>query len=316
LLTIFSLSSYRLGAFGFLASEELKRDNAEAGDHGFGNYGLRDQLVAYGWVEKNIEAFGGDPNRITGIGESAGSSKCHPPKHSCIVTNASAQVDTHITMLSELFQEKIPFTQAILQSGVSSRNVRTLQQQQVYFDLIAAHVKIQADTSVAEKLQALRDIPAEDLAKAYIALGAPVQAWHATADGYFLKTPSKASALSSIKYPGSIKRILIGDCTAEGLIFAPGVKAMKLDFEKVHSLAVKELGEVKSQEIMQAYGISKDQSPEQLYSSVIKIVTDVAWSQPIEAVARSFSNGDVFYYHMSEVNPFDGPNKGKSKTQT
>ncbi|KIM93632.1 hypothetical protein OIDMADRAFT_137248 [Oidiodendron maius Zn] len=71
--------NYRLGAFGFLASEELKKDNAEAGDHGFGNYGLRDQLVAYDWVKKNIEAFGGDSNRITGVGESAGSSKCNPP---------------------------------------------------------------------------------------------------------------------------------------------------------------------------------------------------------------------------------------------
>jgi carboxylesterase type B len=67
--------SYRLGAFGFLASDAIKEDNETSGDQGVGNYGIRDQLLAYEWVKKNIKAFGGDPGRITGMGESAGSSK-------------------------------------------------------------------------------------------------------------------------------------------------------------------------------------------------------------------------------------------------
>ncbi|PMD62990.1 alpha/beta-hydrolase [Hyaloscypha bicolor E] len=68
--------NYRLGAFGFLASTAIREDNEAAGDSGVGNYGIRDQLLAYEWVKKNIKAFGGDPNRVTGWGESAGSSKC------------------------------------------------------------------------------------------------------------------------------------------------------------------------------------------------------------------------------------------------
>jgi carboxylesterase type B len=68
--------SYRLGAFGFLASDAIKEDNKASGDSGVGNYGIRDQLLAYEWIRKNIKAFGGDPDRITGMGESAGSSKC------------------------------------------------------------------------------------------------------------------------------------------------------------------------------------------------------------------------------------------------
>ena len=62
--------NYRLGVFGFLATEELA---AESPDHAAGNYGLLDQAAALAWVRHNIVKFGGDPKRITIGGESAGS---------------------------------------------------------------------------------------------------------------------------------------------------------------------------------------------------------------------------------------------------
>ena len=61
---------YRLGVFGFLASEELR---AESPNGTTGNYGLLDQIKALEWVRDNIEAFGGDPGNVTLAGESAGS---------------------------------------------------------------------------------------------------------------------------------------------------------------------------------------------------------------------------------------------------
>jgi len=60
--------AYRLGAFGFMATPEL---TAEQGGHS-GNYGLLDQIAGLKWVKQNIAAFGGDPNRVTIFGESAG----------------------------------------------------------------------------------------------------------------------------------------------------------------------------------------------------------------------------------------------------
>ncbi len=60
--------SYRLGAFGFMAHPEL---SVEQGGHS-GNYGLLDQIAGLQWVKHNIAAFGGDPNRVTIFGESAG----------------------------------------------------------------------------------------------------------------------------------------------------------------------------------------------------------------------------------------------------
>jgi para-nitrobenzyl esterase len=62
--------NYRLNIFGFLSLPEL---SAEAPYKASGNYGYLDQHAALQWVQKNIAAFGGDPNRVTIAGESAGS---------------------------------------------------------------------------------------------------------------------------------------------------------------------------------------------------------------------------------------------------
>ena len=59
--------NYRLGPLGFTVLPQLKE---EAGYTG--NYGLYDQLTAIRWVKHNIAAFGGDPNNITIMGQSAG----------------------------------------------------------------------------------------------------------------------------------------------------------------------------------------------------------------------------------------------------
>lgn len=62
--------NYRLGPFGFFAHPELTKESPH---HASGNYGLLDQAAALQWVKKNIAAFGGDPDKITIAGESAGS---------------------------------------------------------------------------------------------------------------------------------------------------------------------------------------------------------------------------------------------------
>jgi para-nitrobenzyl esterase len=62
--------NYRLGIFGFFAHPEL---SAESVHHTSGNYALLDQIAALHWVQENIAAFGGDPDRVTIFGESAGS---------------------------------------------------------------------------------------------------------------------------------------------------------------------------------------------------------------------------------------------------
>jgi para-nitrobenzyl esterase len=60
--------NYRLGRLGFFAHPAL----TAAKEGPLGNYGLLDQLAALQWVKRNIAAFGGDPDQITIMGESAG----------------------------------------------------------------------------------------------------------------------------------------------------------------------------------------------------------------------------------------------------
>lgn len=61
--------NYRLGVLGYLAHPEL---SGESGRDISGNYGLQDQIAALRWIERNIAAFGGDPEAVTIAGESAG----------------------------------------------------------------------------------------------------------------------------------------------------------------------------------------------------------------------------------------------------
>lgn len=61
--------AYRVGQIGFLAHPEL---SAESPNGVSGNYGLLDQIAGLKWIQRNIAAFGGDPEKVTIFGESAG----------------------------------------------------------------------------------------------------------------------------------------------------------------------------------------------------------------------------------------------------
>lgn len=61
--------AYRVGQMGFLAHPGLSAENPNKVS---GNYGLLDMIAGLKWIKQNIAAFGGDPNKVTIFGESAG----------------------------------------------------------------------------------------------------------------------------------------------------------------------------------------------------------------------------------------------------
>jgi len=66
---VFVSIAYRVGQLGFLAHPELSAENPNKVS---GNYGLLDMIAGLEWVQKNIAEFGGDPDKVTIFGESAG----------------------------------------------------------------------------------------------------------------------------------------------------------------------------------------------------------------------------------------------------
>ena len=80
--------NYRLGILGFLACEEL----------GTANAGLADQIAALEWVQREIRAFGGDPERVTVLGESAGAKSIE-----CLLAAPSARGLFHGAILQSTY---------------------------------------------------------------------------------------------------------------------------------------------------------------------------------------------------------------------
>jgi len=100
--------NYRVGRFGFFAHPALSAENK---DGVLGNYGFMDQIAALKWVNNNIRQFGGDPENITVVGESAGGFSIH-------------------NLLTSSMSEGL-FNKAIIQSGggrtaISSRHLSTI----------------------------------------------------------------------------------------------------------------------------------------------------------------------------------------------
>jgi para-nitrobenzyl esterase len=96
--------NYRLGPFGFFSHPELTR---ESGRNASGNYGLMDLFAVLRWVQRNITAFGGDPNRVTLMGQSAGgwftraavaSSQAKGLFHRAISQSAPVRIERMLTL--------------------------------------------------------------------------------------------------------------------------------------------------------------------------------------------------------------------------
>ncbi|KAL2844687.1 alpha/beta-hydrolase [Aspergillus pseudodeflectus] len=138
---IYVAINYRLGLFGFATSRELierKETNA----------GLRDQRAALEWVRDNIESFGGDPNQVTAIGQSVGSS------------------DIGLQLLAFGGAEGAPFQQAVMMSAGPGVNFNS------HPDMVANNTATVAkqvgcvkddDDQGLQTLRCLREIPFEGL---------------------------------------------------------------------------------------------------------------------------------------------------------
>ncbi|CAG8948595.1 unnamed protein product [Penicillium salamii] len=177
--------NYRLSAFGFLDSEEVRAE-------GNTNLALRDQRIAMRWVKKNIKAFGGDPKKITIWGESAGA------------YSVGAHLVTNDGNNEGLFRA------AIMDSGnaVGPPYNGTEWHQPMYNRI----VERAGCTDAGNTLQCLRELPYEKIYdSAYEGLE-----WFATIDGSFIR---QYPQISYKKGKVAQVPILLGTNTDEGTSF-------------------------------------------------------------------------------------------------
>lgn len=191
---VFVSIAYRVGPLGFLAHPSLDAENP---NHVSGNYGLLDQIAALKWIQKNIVQFGGDPQKVTIFGESAGG--------------------LSVSMLCASPLAKGLFRGAISQSGASFGPIGTSTYPGENMKLLSLadeqglkYVQIAGATSIDE----LRKLPADKLP-----MGWGVGSSWPVIDGYVI--PDVQYKLYNQGKYNDVP-VLIGYNSDEGLSFSPG----------------------------------------------------------------------------------------------
>ncbi|KAF7548327.1 hypothetical protein G7046_g8710 [Stylonectria norvegica] len=159
--------NYRLGAFGWLWSEELEA-------RGAGNVGLRDQRLAMRWVQENIAAFGGDPSKVTIQGESAGA------------VSVGYHLVTHGGRDDGLFRA------AIAESGTpaSYKYYQNASSWQPFWDAVANSTNC---SGASDKLSCFKSIPVANLSQAFIDNAPNENPWTPFIDGDMITQSSTTS---------------------------------------------------------------------------------------------------------------------------
>jgi para-nitrobenzyl esterase len=129
--------NYRLGALGFLAHPAL---TAESQDHISGNYGIMDQQFALKWLQRNIAAFGGDPQNVTIFGESAGG----------------------LSVLSHLASPKAAglFHRAIVESGAYELSLPAMADEESHGEVFAAGLECNDQSARCLRSKSVEEIVA------------------------------------------------------------------------------------------------------------------------------------------------------------
>ncbi|KAJ7166299.1 carotenoid ester lipase precursor [Mycena crocata] len=191
---IYVSMNYRVSAFGFLASKEVRAA-------GVGNLGLQDQRQALRWIQKYITNFGGDPTKVTIWGESAGA------------------ISVSLQMLANNGNNEGLFRAGFMESG-SPIPVGPLENGQKYYDAI---VQQTGCSGSADTLACLRTVPyaklkaAQDASPFIFAYQSLVLAWLPREDGVFLTDNPQR-----LVQQGKVANVpfVTGDCDDEGTLFS------------------------------------------------------------------------------------------------
>ncbi|KAJ4391999.1 hypothetical protein N0V93_005619 [Gnomoniopsis smithogilvyi] len=235
---IFVAINYRLGLFGFATSKaliEAKHTNA----------GLRDQRAALEWVQDNIETFGGDPGRVTAIGQSVGAS------------------DISLQLSAFAGQQGVPFQQAVMMSGAAGLNFNTMSDLVQNNTAAVAHEAgcIQNGNSQSqETLQCLREADVNVLTN--LSVTAMRSARPPFGEGFFYPTydndflPDRPSQLVRAGKIVPNIPVIASWVTNDGAWYAPPTTASDEDVLASFGLWLTGLSETTKKSLLELYPVS------------------------------------------------------------
>ncbi|MGA7314862.1 MAG: carboxylesterase family protein [Silvibacterium sp.] len=195
-------ANYRLGPFGFFAHPTLTTASPH---HSSGNYGILDQIQALRWVKRNITSFGGDPSRVTVMGQSSGA------------------FDICLMMASPLARGL--FQQAIMESGDCESTLIEDIRRPVPFNQVNGTGegnggKLAVDLGVAAgpgAIQKLRSMPATTVLNTWS--HHPELSFDAIVDGWVI--PDQPARIFAEDRQARIP-VLVGSNADEATVFGPG----------------------------------------------------------------------------------------------
>ncbi|RSL94914.1 hypothetical protein CEP52_012376 [Fusarium oligoseptatum] len=256
------------------------------------NRGLRDQRVALRWIQKYIPGFGGDPDQITLVGQSAG----------------AASVDFHLQSEEALFGQAILF-------GGSSILLKPLEPEaaeSVYNSTIQALAL--DEQSPKDRIESLMSIPAE-LILSKAANG--MIAVSPTIDQDLIPAAATLDTNDKIESPISnnlwCKRLFSIDSQFDASIFnilnlSARQQGITTSF-RAH--LIETLGQTPASKVLDHYNIRDNTPDEESLLIITQAITDVGYYALSVKLAESFP-GDAVLGHFNEPNPWDGVHVGRA----
>ncbi|KAI0121271.1 Alpha/Beta hydrolase protein [Xylariales sp. AK1849] len=281
--------NYRLGIYGFLDSTTLRQAGIKA------NRGLRDQRAALEWVRQNIAGFGGDPDQVTVIGESAGGVSC----------------TLHLQSREPLFNQ-------LVSMGGTSLLMKPLPPQiaDVTYSSVLKIVGVNDAMTPKEQLKGLLNVNPET----FLSSVGPDVPLLPIIDGDIITSKVTFAQWTGSDSSGSVpgtawcRRVMLGDCQNDAMIMTSALRPRRDGIAAAFKDTVTKYLSTQQSDltpIYNGYNITSDIPDDEALLNILKYIHDIGFYAPTRILSQGWPKS-AFLYHFNEPNPWEGPFKGQA----
>ncbi|KAF7186255.1 Lipase 3 [Pseudocercospora fuligena] len=281
--------NYRLNAPGFLTSQGLRAAGYES------NNALRDQRTALHWIQAHISGFGGDPENVTLMGESAG----------------AIAANYHLLSPEPLFKRLMLMSGTILLIPPIPLEAAEANYQK------AMQVLGLGTATPEERIKTLLTMDGVELCSKIITSGIASVPVHDSDIVDCLTTPTFENiGTAYFEIPGRTwcQGAMIGDCQFDGNIqFLRLAHKEKGIAQNIHTSFTKSLGQETAKAVLAAYDISPETPDQEAFHQVLELCNDIHFYAPTMSLAANLSQVmPVYMYRFNEPNPWPGKFTGSA----